>query len=274
MHNIPGSMIPVESRESVLSNRRNSFWSRWFFKKHFLKHPFSGTRNSRWLIGNVRHSRAASCLWIVAFLLLARRIHLVLQSPDLRQELIHRAWQVHWLAWCNSDCCDSSWLLISMHRRPIRMSFIWNHPVPPHFSLRLFLGAMHSPWRAFGFSSRVIMEMLFLRQESFLFLGRHAAKFTISLSVQQGFFNIWTIACCSSRNSFQHEHNVAVSRNPFHAWHEREHNVAVSRNSFHAWHDHEHNVAVSRNSSHAYPPFPPPECPPSKNNSRPNGHSG
>ena len=72
-------------------------------QKRFLEYPSrsvrqsrvaakhtSGTPNSGGLPGNVGHSRAACCLQIVKFFLLIQGIHLVLQSPDLRQEPIHR----------------------------------------------------------------------------------------------------------------------------------------------------------------------------------------
>ena len=45
----------------------------------------SGTRNTRGLIGNVGHSRAARGFQIVKFFLLVQSIHLVLQFLDLRQ---------------------------------------------------------------------------------------------------------------------------------------------------------------------------------------------
>ena len=47
----------------------------------------SGVRNSRGATGNAGQSRAARCLRIVKFFLFIQSIHLVLQSPDLRQEL-------------------------------------------------------------------------------------------------------------------------------------------------------------------------------------------
>ena len=66
-----------------------------------------------------------------------------------------------------------------------------NRPVPLHSSLRLFSLSYAFTLKSFpGFSFKVIMDILFLRQESFLLLGRHTAKFTISLSIQQGLFNI------------------------------------------------------------------------------------
>ena len=49
----------------------------------------SGAWNSRVLTGNVGHSRAARCLRVVKLFHFIQGIHVVLQSPDLRQELIH-----------------------------------------------------------------------------------------------------------------------------------------------------------------------------------------
>ena len=83
-----------------------SFLEQLDFQKRFLKYPSSsvdgaaiqnrgkahpsGTRNSRGLTGNVGHFTTVRCLRIVKFLLFIQGIHLVLQGPDLRQELIQR----------------------------------------------------------------------------------------------------------------------------------------------------------------------------------------
>ena len=45
---------------AVLGKDGCFFLEQVVFQKHFLKHPFSGTRNSRWLIGNVGHSCSLS----------------------------------------------------------------------------------------------------------------------------------------------------------------------------------------------------------------------